>query len=227
MGKEYNCPFHYDLDKIGRMVDFHLSKGKYDKALDLLEEIEERYRMDYDGIEWYNQEFPHLQRYHRLTLEMVLFPDNSGYSDYVDMELNRLIQEVNAVREANLILNLPNQNKGQHTQNTPISQDLHLKDLFADVSKYHFILSLLVEKQVIHLGTNLAKDMRGGYKSLFGAIIKDLSVKGYYSEITRPSYEKIVVVCENTFGVVMSQETAKKAKPDQFDLDYIPLASTI
>jgi len=98
---------------------------------------------------------------------------------------------------------------------------------FDSISKYKKIMDILVSNKFIASNTYIVTDERKGSKSILVAIIKDLHGKGYYRDNIKPSNEEIQMICKNTFGLKISESTTKKAKPDNFDLSFIPFASTI
>jgi hypothetical protein len=107
------------------------------------------------------------------------------------------------------------------------SPTLKLSDIFESISKYQIIINLLVENQYCQPNTFNWKDSAKGNKGLLAAIIKFLHTQKYYKGNKRPTTEQIKEIAQNTFGWEISIDTIKKAKPQQFDLKFIPPASTL
>ena len=88
-------------------------------------------------------------------------------------------------------------------------------------------MDLFVKKGYCQPNTFIWKDQGKGNKGLVAAIIKCLHKQGYYRSNRNPNNTQIILISKNTFGLELSIDTVKKAKPDNFDLKFIPLASTI
>ncbi|MEI7501573.1 MAG: hypothetical protein WCK84_14140, partial [Bacteroidota bacterium] len=106
-------------------------------------------------------------------------------------------------------------------------QIMYLKDAFEISSNYIFIMNLLVDKKRCQPKTFVWKDKKKGYKGFLGALIKDLHLKGYFKENKELEYSEIKLVAHNTFGVLISMDTIKRAEVDPAFLNFIPYASTI
>jgi len=106
-------------------------------------------------------------------------------------------------------------------------EPLMLSYIFESISKYNYIMNVLVAKKYCQPNTFIWKDEGKGNKGFLAAILKYLHKQQYYKDNKRPSIEQIKAISKNTFGWEMSIDTIKKAKPDQFDLSFIPPASTI
>jgi hypothetical protein len=105
---------------------------------------------------------------------------------------------------------------------------LFLADIFDSISKYNYIMNLLVEKQYCQPNTFIWKDEGAGNKGFLAAILKHLHAQGYYKDNKRLSNEQIKAIAKNTFGWEISIDTIKKAKPSQYNvLTFISPASTI
>jgi len=102
-----------------------------------------------------------------------------------------------------------------------------LSDIFEDISKYKYIMNLLVEKQYCQPNTYIWKDEKKGNKGFLVAIIKCLHIQRYYKDNKRLKNEQIKIISKNTFGCEMSIDTIKKANPERFDISFIPPASTV
>lgn len=109
---------------------------------------------------------------------------------------------------------------------TKQEQPLTLDKVFDSVSKYKYIMELLVKKQFIQEHTYIWKDGRKGYKSLLISILKHLSWQNYYN-INVISNDQIIEIAKNTFHVTVKKDTVKHANPKNFNLNFIPLASTL
>ena len=98
---------------------------------------------------------------------------------------------------------------------------LKLSDIFDSLSKYKFVMNLLIEKQYCQPNTYIWKDEGAGNKGLLVAILKHLHAQGYYKDNKRPTNKQIKEIAQNTFGWEMSIDTIKKAKPTQFNVSFI------
>jgi hypothetical protein len=106
-------------------------------------------------------------------------------------------------------------------------QSLTLKDVFADDSKFDYIMALLVDKGYCQPVTYIWKDLKKGHRGLIASILKYLHFQKYYQEKSGISNEQIIEIALNTFRVVIKIDTVKKADPSDFDLSFIPIASTL
>ena len=105
--------------------------------------------------------------------------------------------------------------------------EMKLSDIFDSISKYQYIMNLLVENQYCQPNTFIWKDSAKGNKGLLAAILKFLHTQKYYKDNKRPTPKQIKEIAQNTFGWKIMIDTIKKAKPQQFDLKFIPPASTL
>lgn len=106
-------------------------------------------------------------------------------------------------------------------------QDVGLEDFFENISSYKSIMEILVKEGKVQANTYYWIDLSGGYKGFLTSLIKNLHVKNYYKGKRCPSNEEILSICQNTFGIEVSIDTTKRAKVDNFDFSFIPIASTI
>ncbi len=104
---------------------------------------------------------------------------------------------------------------------------LMLCNLFESISKYKFIMNLLVEQNYCEANTFIWKYGGKGNKGLLVDFIKDLHVKKYYRDNKRPTIKQIKEIAQNTFGLNISTDTIKRAKPGEIQFPFIPLAPTI
>lgn len=102
-----------------------------------------------------------------------------------------------------------------------------LEELFSSLSKYKQVMEILVSNNCVQPNTYFWKDNKKGNKSFVAAIIKDLHGKGYFKSNKKPTNTQIQQICTNTFGWDVGLETIKRARCDNFVLDFIPLASTL
>ncbi|QIP12232.1 hypothetical protein G8759_06110 [Spirosoma aureum] len=100
-----------------------------------------------------------------------------------------------------------------------------LEAFFESTSKYKKIMELLVQHKYCHPLTYIWSDTATGSKGYLAALIKSLRLQGYY--IKTPTHEEIQKIAQNTFRYPISLETIKKANPEDFDLTFIPPASTV
>jgi hypothetical protein len=103
----------------------------------------------------------------------------------------------------------------------------NLSEIFDSISRYKFIMNLLVERKYCEPNTYLWKDEGKGNKRLLVAILKFLHTQGYYKKNMRLTNEQIKSIAQNTFGWSISIDTIKKTKTGDFILTFIPLASTV
>ena len=108
-----------------------------------------------------------------------------------------------------------------------VSSDVQLETHFERISDYKMIMELLVYKEYIYPNTYLWIDNKKGNKSIMAAILKDLFAKGYYKSNRQLTNQQIVSICEIAFGVLISLDTVKRVTPEKFDLEFIPLKSTL
>jgi len=108
-----------------------------------------------------------------------------------------------------------------------LKSPLKLIDIFEDSSRHNSIMKLLVEKGFCQPNTFIWKDEKKGNKGYLAAILKYLHSQGYYKDNKRPTIEQIQEIASNTFGWSMSIDIIKKTKPEEFELDFIPPASTM
>lgn len=116
-----------------------------------------------------------------------------------------------------------------NTNKTKTKKDVskNLESFFESISKYKTIMELLVTKNLVYPNTYIWKDEEKGNKAYLVGIIKDFHGKKYYKDNQRPTGEQIKLICKNTFGLEVSIHTIKRAKADNFNLDFIPYATTI
>ncbi len=105
--------------------------------------------------------------------------------------------------------------------------NLNLTDVFVNDSKYKYIMNLLVEKGYCQQDTFIWKDLNNGNKGLLASILKHFHSLGYLKNNSQLSTEMIKAIAKNTFGKELSIDTIKKAKPDKFNLKFIPTAENI
>lgn len=118
-------------------------------------------------------------------------------------------------------------NSKEEKRKPPQQNDLlKLFDFITDISKYDYVMNLLVKKGHCQAITFVWKDEANGNKSLLAAILKHLHKQGYYKNNKRPTNEQMVDISNNTFGWKISIDTIKRAKPEQFDLSFIPTFPT-
>lgn len=104
---------------------------------------------------------------------------------------------------------------------------LKLSDIFESISKHTYIMDLLVEKKHCQSNTYIWKDEGKGNKGFLVALLKFLHTQQYYKGNKRPTNKQIMEIAKNSFGWKIGIDTIKKAKPKNFDLSFIPPASTV
>lgn len=115
---------------------------------------------------------------------------------------------------------------GRPILNETPKPNLELIAFFDQISNYNHIMELLVNQGYCQAGSYIWKDAKKGYKGFLIAIIKYLHSQGYYKD-KKPSHKQIMSIALNTFRVSVGTDRIKQAKPEDFDLDFIPLASTV
>lgn len=106
-------------------------------------------------------------------------------------------------------------------------REVGLEDFFENISNYKAIMEILVKKGKVQPNTYYWIDSSAGTKGFLTSLIKHLHVKNFYKDKKCPSNEEILSICKNTFGIVVSIDTTKRAKSDNFNFDFIPIASTL
>jgi len=104
---------------------------------------------------------------------------------------------------------------------------LNLVDVFESVSKYKYVMDLLVENEYIMAGTHFWENNFAGHKTFVAALIKNLHLKGYYKENKKPPTQQIIDIGKNTFGIELGNSTVINAPNDRGKFDFILLASLI
>jgi hypothetical protein len=190
-----------------------------------------RYDNDWNEIEPYN-----------IEVETEINPNS--YYTFLDIEKKRLINIVNESKNIRLINFIQNcidfidkeleeykevetETKALKTFKNDYNENLTLLDLFESVSKYKYIMNLLVDKGYCQPNTYIWKDEMKGNKGLLAAIIKYLHKQGYYKNNKKPTNEQIILIAKKTFGWELKIDTVKRANPNNFDLSFIPQSSTI
>lgn len=103
---------------------------------------------------------------------------------------------------------------------------LLLSDVFESASRYNHIMKILVEQKKCQPESHIWIGTEKGDYSYLAAILKYLHSQGYYKN-KKLTNEQIKEICINTFKWEISINTIKKAKPENFDLKIITLASTL
>jgi hypothetical protein len=165
-----------------------------------------------------------LSRYDAISLEFAGLSDGFPMIHNSDFE----IETTFLTKAINCLVNLSKQIEfSQPKIDTTKFPSLKLSDVFGDVIKYYSIMNLLVERCHCQEHTFLWKDEIGGNKGFLIAIIKDLHSKGYYRNNKKLTTEEIKTIAQNTFGLSISKDTIKHTKTVNFDLSFIPIASTL
>lgn len=116
----------------------------------------------------------------------------------------------------------PKQNGGKQKGPNP---DIKLSDICITKKAYKTIIDWLVDKSYCHSETFKWKDSGKGSKGVLIAILKDLWAKGYYKKGVVPSHEDYRNIAKNTFDWEVAIDTIKKAKPQYFLIDFLPVYS--
>lgn len=163
------------------------------------------------GVAFYNKiimEFEnHKEKRTSINNHTLLYDDCFEYIDYCKNKIMQISGKVPDSIVNNTVLTLDN--------------------FFKDISSYHFILELLVKKGYCQAGTYIWKDEKNGNKSLLAAILKYLHKQGYLKNNKQLTNQQIQSIAQNTFGWHIGLDTIKKAKPEKFVLNFIPVASTL
>jgi len=102
-----------------------------------------------------------------------------------------------------------------------------LEMFFESISKYKYVMELLVSENHVHPNTYIWKDESNGNKSFLAALIKDLHGKNYYKLNIKPTNIETKGICQESFGRNISLDTIKKSHSKSFDFTFIPYASEI
>ena len=103
---------------------------------------------------------------------------------------------------------------------------LYLADVFESASRYNHIMGILVEQKKCQPESHIWIGNEKGDYSYLAAILKYLRAQGYY-KINKITNEQIKEICMNTFKWEISIHCIVRAKPEKFNLEIIPLASTL
>ena len=106
------------------------------------------------------------------------------------------------------------------------TKPLYLADAFESALKYYQIMKILVEQKKCQPESHIWIGTEKGDYSYLAAILKYLHSQGYYKN-KKLTNEQIKEICMNTFKWEISIDCIKKAKPENFDLKIIPLASIL
>ncbi|MBP7679069.1 MAG: hypothetical protein KA096_01435 [Bacteroidales bacterium] len=106
-------------------------------------------------------------------------------------------------------------------------QPLKLEQIFTDVSKYKYVMEILVKQKYIKANTYVWYDDHKGNKAFSACLIKHLHSQGYFKDNKRPSNEEIKMILKNSLGWEVGLDTIKRSKSTSFDFSFIPPASTI
>lgn len=116
--------------------------------------------------------------------------------------------------------------KSRNSEST--KQITTLFEAFSSPSKYSFIMNLLVTNKYCNTGNYIWIDNKGSAKGTIVYLLNFLHKQGYFKENTMLKKNEIVLIAKNTFGVDISESTAKQSKVEDTNLSkLIPLASTI
>lgn len=116
---------------------------------------------------------------------------------------------------------------GSKKGNKLVSTDSFLIAFFDSDLKYHYIMNKLVELGYCEPNTMIWKDETKGNKGFLAAILKHLHKQKYYKENVRLTNLQIQMISKKTFGWHLSIDTIKKANPNNYNLSFIPPASTL
>ncbi len=152
------------------------------------------------------------------------FEDHLRILEEIEMKekLRKLEVELNILNRIDISL------KGRllkldKSSNTGINPPEQLHEVFTSISKYNYIMSLLVEKKFCQSGTFIWSDAKGNLV----ALIKYLRLQGYYKHDIKLTANQIVKIAKNTFGINIGYDTANKIKHNDQIFKFIPIASTI
>ena len=117
-------------------------------------------------------------------------------------------------------------NKKKHAQGVP-QPTLELELFFESISKYKYIMELLVKKGYCNAGNYNWCDEKKSNKATVLSVMKYLHTLGYYRGNKKLQIKQIKEISLNTFGVEVSESYIKQHKTDPVQVNFIPLASTI
>jgi len=107
------------------------------------------------------------------------------------------------------------------------NSEIKLNQFFVSKSKFKSFMKMLASNGKIEPSTYLWIDDANGSKGYLAGLLKDLHGKGYYENNKRLTNNEIQKISFNTFGWDISIDTIKKATPEKFDFNFIPLASAL
>jgi hypothetical protein len=152
---------------------------------------------------------------HRVKQATLFTQFSKNESQYVKLLEKWLFNEKEYFKELSSIITYKSDDK---------KKIITFPDLFEDEAKYERILNLLVEKGYCQADTFIWKDETNGNKGFLVAILKHLHKLKYYKGNQRPTSQQIKEIAKDTFGLKISLDTIKRARPDQFDVSFIPPA---
>ena len=103
----------------------------------------------------------------------------------------------------------------------------NLADAFETISKWKYIMELLVLNGYIQPNTYLWKDETKGAKGFLVGILKQLGLNGFYKTKHKLTNEEIMDIALNNFNLKISIDTVKHSSVKKFELAFIPLSSTV
>lgn len=100
-------------------------------------------------------------------------------------------------------------------------KQLSFPECFVSDHYYNEFIQLMVDNKLLSAENHSSIATEKGNVSFLPAVIKALRSKGYYRSGVKLSIQSIKEICEKHFNHPVSYDTVKKAKPSDFDLNFI------
>ena len=167
-----------------------------------------------------------------LTIIQNFFLNHSQFkkekTDFLMLDMTALNKELNE----KLPLYIPAQSKieshaSKEGGGSKINQDLKLEDIFESKEKYDLIFDILADEKLVSRETHIWLDHGQGFKAVMISVVKNLQLKGYYSDNHYYTNDEIRHIVYNTFNIEIGIDCIKHTTNDNTKMGFIPLASEI
>ena len=108
-----------------------------------------------------------------------------------------------------------------------LAKEISLEYYFEKVSRYKYVIELLVKEGYCEANTYVWIDKKRSNKSFIVGLIKGLQAKKYYKDNSSPTNLEIKEIAKNLFGVNIGIDTIKRSTPNFNGLNFIPIATTL
>lgn len=108
-----------------------------------------------------------------------------------------------------------------------IHKELHLANIFDCPKRYEIIMSILVQQKLCSKDTHIWIDSKKGSKGYLVGLLKILQVQGYYKNNQKLTACQIKEICFSTFGMDVSLSVINHKGIEDYNFDFIPLASSL